>query len=83
MLRQVTPVQVQVDGDRFDGFYAVQSNMLTVWHAYLGSRTTQVDSGALEQQVDTLLIELARDSVRRRVPLSLGASSYGSGARAR
>jgi hypothetical protein len=65
MSRQVNPVEVHVDGSRFTGFYAVQSNMLTVWHAYLGSRTTQIGSAPVQQQVDTLMEEIFRECRHR------------------
>lgn len=68
MSRQVTPVELNVDGRRFEGFYAVQSNMLTVWHAQLGSRTTQIVGSATQQQIDALVQEIFRACPLHRLP---------------
>jgi hypothetical protein len=65
MFRHVTPVELEVDGTRLQGFYSIQSNMLTVWHAHLGSRTVQVDGNPLREHVDALMRELFEASRRR------------------
>jgi len=71
MDRLIKPVAVQADGTRFEGFYAVQSDMLTVWHEHLGSRTTRVAAGTIVEQVDALLLEIFRDCRHRRVAISI------------
>jgi len=71
MQRNIKPAAVQAEGKRFEGFYAVQSGMLTVWHENLGSRTTRVAGGAVEQQVGELLLEIFRECRHRRVPRAI------------
>ena len=58
MIRNVVPIAVEVDGVRLSGFYSVQSDMVTVWHALLGSRTRTTSGGINRADVDELLIEL-------------------------
>lgn len=60
MHRRVRPIEVKVEGGSFPCFYAVQADMLTVWHAYLGSRT-RVFMGRLDRAiVEAMAIELYR-----------------------
>lgn len=68
MEREIKPVTVQADGQPFDGFYAIQYDMLTVWHAHLGSRTAGVVASSVEEQIKTLLLEIFRDCRHRRIP---------------
>jgi len=71
MQREIKPVSVQAEGSPFEGFYATQSDMLTVWHENLGSRTARVAGAGLEQQATTLLLEIFRDCRHRRVPYAM------------
>ena len=66
MTRQVTPLAFDVDGQHFDAYYAVTSNMLTVWNPSLGSRSTEIGNELLQPLIDTLLKELVRDRLRAR-----------------
>ncbi len=59
--RAVTAVEIVVDGRRHAGFYAFQSRMLTVWNPALGSRTAHVGEGALQSQVEALLLEVINE----------------------
>ncbi len=61
MKRIIVPLTVEVDGVRLSGFYAVQSEMVTVWHTYLGSRTQTVSGSLRSADVEGLLIELYQD----------------------
>lgn len=69
MNRNAVPISVEVDGVRLSGFYAVQSDMLTVWHAYLGSRTRTICGGFSDADVEGMLAELfqARQAQARPV----------------
>lgn len=58
MIRNVMPIEVEVDGVRLSGFYSVQSAMVTVWHAFLGSRTRTINGEVRGADVQELLIEL-------------------------
>ncbi|MDP9123139.1 MAG: hypothetical protein M3N82_00800 [Pseudomonadota bacterium] len=58
MERIIVPLTVEVDGVRLSGFYAMQSEMVTVWHAYLGSRTQTVRGSLASADVEGMLIEL-------------------------
>ena len=58
MKRIVVPLAVVVDGVRLSGFYAVQSEMVTVWHALLGSRTQTISGNLSSADVEDLLVEL-------------------------
>jgi hypothetical protein len=60
MTRNAMPVEVELNGVRISGFYAVQADMLTVWHAYLGSRTRVIVGDPDPQVVEGLLLELYR-----------------------
>jgi hypothetical protein len=66
MSRQVTPLAYQVDGQRFDAYYAVTSNMLTVWNPSLGSRSAEIGGAPLTPLIDTLFHELVREGLRQR-----------------
>lgn len=72
MTRQVNTLEVRVDGRRFDGFWAVQSNMLTVWNPSLGSRTAPIDDASMQQLTDSLLREIVRDCAGHRYLQSAG-----------
>ena len=74
MQREIKPVTIEADGNRFDGFYAVQADMLTVWHVYLGSRTARVVKESLEQQVSALMLEIFRECRNRRVPYATSST---------
>ena len=74
MQREIKPVTVNAEGSPFEGFYAIQSEMLTVWHAHLGSRTTRVAGSNVEEQVAALLLEIFRDCRHRRVPYEARSS---------
>jgi len=66
MTRDVTRVEIDVDGDRFEGFYAVESGMLTVWHPCLGSRSTQFSGPLARYEVDALMAEIIRIGGQRQ-----------------
>ncbi len=66
MERIIVPFAVELDGVRLSGFYAVQSEMVTVWHTCLGSRTQTVSGGLSSADVEGLLIELYQD---RKAPI--------------
>ena len=61
MKRIIVPLTFEVDGVRLSGFYAVQSQMVTVWHTFLGSRTRTVSGSLSGAEVEGLLIELYQD----------------------
>ena len=68
MTRQVESIEMELDGEHHRCFYAVQSNMLTVWHEYLGSRTAAVRGPPTLEHVealtrDVLQLRRARRSV--------------------
>ncbi len=69
MKRIVVPLAVEVDGVRLSGHYAVQADMVTVWHAFLGSRTQSISGPLSSADVQALLIELyqARKSQLRAI----------------
>jgi hypothetical protein len=62
MTRQAMPIEVEINGTRFAGFYAVESSMLTVWHAFLGSRTRTLCEGFHPADAEKLMHELYRAS---------------------
>ena len=68
MQREIKSVTIHAEGRAFEGYYAVQSDMLTVWHSNLGSRTARVPGSSLEQQVRALLLEIFVDCRNRRMP---------------
>ncbi len=73
MNRKVTPVDVEVDGIVFSCFYSVQSDIVTVWHVYLGSRT-RVFAGQLDHAVvEALAVDLFKAS-RKRISSATVAS---------
>ena len=51
-------------GRTFEGYYAVQSNMVTVWNPALGSRTARIGEVALPALADTLLLEVVQECSR-------------------
>lgn len=59
MTRQAMPITVEIDGARFAGFYTVESSMLTVWHAILGSRTRSLCEShrPADADAETFLLE--------------------------
>ncbi len=61
MKRIIVPLSVEVEGVHLSGFYAVQSEMVTVWHTYLGSRTQTISGGPCSADVEGLLVELFQD----------------------
>lgn len=72
MNRKVTPIDVDVDGVMFSCHYCVQADMLTVWHAYFGSRT-RVFAGELESaDVEALVIDLYQANRQRISSVSMG-----------
>ncbi len=71
MIRNVVPIAVEVDGVHLSGFYSVQSDMVTVWHAFLGSRTRTISGAICSADVDELLIELYR-ARRLQTPAQAG-----------
>ena len=58
MTRQALAVSVVIDGCRYDGFYALQSNMLTVWSPGVGSRSVQLHGRAAAALAEDLLGEV-------------------------
>ncbi len=58
MIRSVLPVEVEVNGVLICGCYALQSGMLTVWHAHLGSRTRMITGERTVGDAQDLLFEL-------------------------
>ncbi len=60
MTRHVESIELEVDGRRHRCFYAVQSNMLTVWHDYLGSRTVAFQGAPTIEHIETLTREVVQ-----------------------
>lgn len=60
MERHAMALSVVVDGRRYDGFFAIQSRMMTVWSPALGSRTTWIEPQATttQQIAEALLVEI-------------------------
>jgi hypothetical protein len=71
MNRIVLPVTVEVDGVRLSRFYAVQSNMVTVWHALLGSRSQAICGSLASSDVENLLVELYQAKRTRMRSISM------------
>lgn len=59
-MRHVEPIEVEVDGKRHRCFYAMQSNMVTVWHADLGSRTAMFEGAPTHVHVESLTRDLVQ-----------------------
>ena len=64
MSRIITPVQLTIDGHLFEGFYAVQADMVTVWKPGLGSRTIQFRRGQMKRKIQQLARELLAENTR-------------------
>jgi hypothetical protein len=79
MQRLPVSLSVIVDGRRHDGFYAVQSRMLTVWSPALGSRTAWLEAQdpALHDLAQALLMEVVTECEAAR----LRSWSYGAACR--
>lgn len=60
MLMRGTPITIRY-GDRiFGGFYATQSDMLTVWNRDFGSRSVQLEGRTATDVARGLLLELVQ-----------------------
>ncbi len=65
MNRHVARIEVEVNGVLVSGFYAVQSSMLTVWHAFPGSRTRTISGDPEIADVQRMLLDLYAASEAR------------------
>jgi len=61
MLREVMTIDTEVSGSLYSGYYAVMSDMLTVWIPSVGSRTTRLGGRVPENAAKDLLGEVVRE----------------------
>ena len=64
MSRQVNVHNVRFGGRTFNGYYAVESNMVTVWNPALGSRSARIGDASVPVLVDALLLEVVQQCTR-------------------
>jgi hypothetical protein len=64
MSRKINAMEVRFGGRTFDGFYAVESHMVTVWNPLLGSRTARIEDGSMPALIDALLLEVVQECSR-------------------
>jgi len=64
MSRTITPVSLMIDGHPFEGFYAVQADMVTVWQPGLGSRTIHFRRGQMKRRIQQVARELLAENTR-------------------
>jgi hypothetical protein len=72
MSRQINAHNVRFEGCTFDGYYAVASNMVTVWNPSLGSRSAKIGDASVPALVDALLLEIVQECTRYRGVASNG-----------
>ncbi len=72
MSRQINVHNVRFGGRSFNGYYAVASNMVTVWNPSLGSRSAKIGDASVPVLVDALLLEVVQECARYRCVASNG-----------
>ena len=66
MSRQINAHNVRFGGRTYKGYYAVASNMVTVWNPSLGSRSAKIGDASVPVLVDALLLEVVQECTRHR-----------------
>jgi hypothetical protein len=59
------PIEIEVDGKRFEGRYSVESGVITVWTVLHGREATQLGGSSPERLARILLHELVAKSKNR------------------